>query len=654
MGWVQIGFLGALGAVAIPIIIHLVFGQRARQVDLGTLRFLKIVLSENIRRRRVKRWLLLALRIACAALLACLFARPYVLSPQRNGDDRLVVILIDRSASMGLRTQRGRLLDLAVAEARKIVATYGEGVQLQVAWFDADVHPLDAGEAPQADSNSAQAVYSLTDYGAALAWAGDLCMSSPRKSKEIYLLTDLQRSGLDRTPANPLPGDVDVHLVTINEPYPKNVAVTHATVPEATVRPGEPVTLTASLLNAGQLAAAKVPVVVHLRNGDRQQNHRGEIDLDAGASGSVQFELTDLAEGLWEGYVMAEVDDDLPFDDRRHVAFLVTPQLRVLLLDGDPGLAPPTAETYFLESALRLAAANESFAESPFVPTTVAADEGPWMPNPTDAELIVLANVENCGAADAKRLAEFVDAGGGLLVFTGDKVQAEGYRALEEVGLGVGKIGDIRTTDALPWRLDRWDVDHPVFRPFSDPQYGDLRRIAFQSHTRIEPRRDTLVLAQFRGNEPLLLQRDFGRGRVLWFTSACDRQWSDWPRSRLFVPLVHQMLSYLAGRASGDPVRYVLIDQTESLDHDMVPGVFARERFHQVVNIDPRESETDRFTPGELASRFGFRLQSDAGPATAGIVARTDLRSDEIWHWILLALLGVLLVENFLANRTPA
>ncbi|HEX3451127.1 MAG TPA: BatA domain-containing protein, partial [Isosphaeraceae bacterium] len=74
MHFIQVGMLGALAALAIPIIIHLLFRQRARTVDLGTLQFLKIVLRDNARRRRLKRWLLLALRMACVALIAFLFA----------------------------------------------------------------------------------------------------------------------------------------------------------------------------------------------------------------------------------------------------------------------------------------------------------------------------------------------------------------------------------------------------------------------------------------------------------------------------------------------------------------------------------------------------------------------------------------------------
>ena len=44
MQFVQFGMLGALGAGAIPVIIHLMFRTQARTVELGTLQFLKIVL----------------------------------------------------------------------------------------------------------------------------------------------------------------------------------------------------------------------------------------------------------------------------------------------------------------------------------------------------------------------------------------------------------------------------------------------------------------------------------------------------------------------------------------------------------------------------------------------------------------------------------
>src|SRR5262249_57556415 len=102
MHFIQFGMLGALATLAIPIIIHLMFRARARQVDLGTLQFLKVVLRDHARRRRLRRWLLLPFRLPSMALIAFLFARPYMLATEPAPGERLVVVLLDRSASMGL------------------------------------------------------------------------------------------------------------------------------------------------------------------------------------------------------------------------------------------------------------------------------------------------------------------------------------------------------------------------------------------------------------------------------------------------------------------------------------------------------------------------------------------------------------------------
>src|ERR1700678_2865634 len=141
MQFVQFGMLGALAALAIPIIIHLMFRRQARTVELGTLQFLKVVLRENSRKRRLKRYLLLALRLACVALIALLFARPLLLAEEPVAGDRLVVVLVDRSASMGLAGGT-RPIDRALAELRSIVARAGAGSKLEIAAFDRDVSPI--------------------------------------------------------------------------------------------------------------------------------------------------------------------------------------------------------------------------------------------------------------------------------------------------------------------------------------------------------------------------------------------------------------------------------------------------------------------------------------------------------------------------------
>jgi Aerotolerance regulator N-terminal len=649
MQFIQLGMLGALGALAIPIIIHLMFRQRARPIDLGTLQFLKVVLRDNARRRRLKRWLLLALRMACLAVIAFLFARPYMLATEPDAGDSLVVILLDRSASMGLKGSP-RPIDQAQIEARAILGRVGQQTQLEVATFDRVIHPLarPAGLALPAIEPTAAG----TDYGTALAWARDVLVRSSRSKKELHILTDLQRSGLDRGEAVRLPAEAEVHLRDFGRAFPKNVAVTGVTIAPRTIRPGERASITATVFNASPLPITKCSVRFHVAAGAQTRELERTIDLDGSASATVAFQLNELPEGLWRGHIEASTDDELPFDDRRFLAFSVAPPAHLLLVDGDPGQSLYESETYFLEAALRLASPTERYAKSPFDTRTVALVGGTGLPELRKTDAVVLANVEKLDVSDARRLAEFVERGGGLLVFTGDRVRREGSRALEAAGLGVGDILGPTTPTELPWRLERWDVRHPVFKPFGDPEHGDLRRPAFTAITRIKPDGQVRVLSWFRGGEPALLERTKGRGKVLWFTSACDRAWGNWPRGRMYVPMLHQMAAYVSGLTDGGPIRQ------EIAGDDRKPSVIELNGLVRVVNTDPFESDTARCTPKEFADHFGFQPPVPAGPSEARqlMPGRADdrLRSDEIWPWLALTLLGLLLMENFLANRTAA
>ena len=49
LGFIHLGFLAAGLAVAVPIVIHLLFRQRARRVEIGTLQVLRIVLRDQAR-----------------------------------------------------------------------------------------------------------------------------------------------------------------------------------------------------------------------------------------------------------------------------------------------------------------------------------------------------------------------------------------------------------------------------------------------------------------------------------------------------------------------------------------------------------------------------------------------------------------------------
>ena len=84
--------------------------------------FLRRIPYQSVQRRRIRHWLLLALRLAALALMVLAFGRPFFRRHGRwrrpaAGGAREVVVLLDRSYSMGYgdRWQRA----LAAARERR-------------------------------------------------------------------------------------------------------------------------------------------------------------------------------------------------------------------------------------------------------------------------------------------------------------------------------------------------------------------------------------------------------------------------------------------------------------------------------------------------------------------------------------------------------
>lgn len=659
-GFVQPIFLWALAGLAIPVVVHLVFKRRSRKIDLGTLRFLKSVLQANARSRNLKRWLLLAMRLVCVALLVGLFARPHWRGFETQASRQFLAILIDQSATMERRGASGRLVDQAVAEARQVLGTAGTAAECRVAFFDHAVHPIDTSDTNEKGASAVlkrlQAPANLsgsTNFSAAMAWARDVCVKSKQQQRQLVVITDLQRSGLDWAETEPLPPGVEVRVVDLGQPQTSNAAVSGVKIPAPVVRPGKSTTVTTSIFNAGPFALDKVDVVLHATKGDRQINLRQQVNLASGSTGLVDFETPELSEGLWRGYVQLEHDDDLKFDNKRWFAMLVAAPLNTLIVDGQPDEFPQRSASFYLSTSLRLAPPGEVAQERLFEPTVLPLEVETQWPDLKSMSLVVLANVSTISAPEAARLSKWVRAGGGLLVFAGEPTTPEGMKPLIDAGLGTGTIRGFATSNESPWRLEKWNADHPIFDLFGDMQRGDLSRRAFRGITRIDPASDVTVLARFSGGSPAVLERGLERGRVIWFAAGCDGNWSDWPRSRLYLPLNYQLLSYLGGLAEGGPVRNIVIDGLT--ERELTPGVFEEGNHWNAVNVSPRESETDRCTVSDLAKRFGFleegQSSTDSGNSQF-VAAGVDLRDDEVWQYVLMGLLGLILAEGFLANRT--
>jgi hypothetical protein len=216
--------------------------------------------------------------------------------------------------------------------------------------------------------------------------------------------------------------------------------------------------------------------------------------------------------------------------------------------------------------------------------------------------------------------------------------------------LSVGDITGTHTARDVPFRISDTVADHPMLTPFADPQHGDLHRLTFSGCTQVAPADEVRVLARFRDGTPLLLERQGGPSRIVWCTAAVSREHGEWSRSRLFLPLVHQLVRGAAGIAGAGPVR-------DLLAAGETPGVRQEGEVWEVRNLEPQESELERCTPEEFAQRLGVQLAANTSNALAPAATESagqELRTGEIWPWLWLAVVVCWLAEGVLANRTVA
>jgi hypothetical protein len=654
MGFVQASMLAAVAAVALPVIAHLIFRRRSRPVELGTLRFLKLAVRRDTRRRKLKRWFLLAMRVSCVVLVVLLFARPYRAETIGGGDAGLTVVLIDRSASMDRTVDGERLVDRALREKLPaVVARIPSRSRVEVAWFDSKVEPVAGtadGRVSPADLKAPAAHHGGTDFAAALTWAGSRCEAARGGGPlAVHMITDLQRSGFGSLDTLAFPKDVPVHVWDAGPAPSANVAVTEVRPASLMVKADQPAVVQATVLNARPEPLDQRPVRLRLANGAKSFTLPGSASAAPGGTTTVTFETPPLAPGLWQGVVSVAAEDGLPLDDARHVAVYAAARPRVLLLDGGARDVAALGEAYFLEAALRLAPPGETAPDAPFRPIVFPYGTDARLPDLREVDVLVLANVGGFPAADAAKVRSFLERGGSAVVFGGGKLTPQSGASYVSAGLSVGEVAGTHAARDVPFRVAEFDAEHPVLAPFADPQHGDLRRLTFSGCTKVVPAGGTDVLARFRDGTPLLLGRQAGSSRVLWCAASVGREHGDWSRSKLFLPLVHQLVRGAAGLTGAGPVR----DLPAAGE---APGVRPGGGVWEVRNLEPAESELEACPPEEFAKRLGVTLAADAGGPGAAEQKQDgdELRPGELWPWLWLALVACWLAEGVLANRTVA
>ncbi|MEY2411013.1 MAG: hypothetical protein QOF48_3683 [Verrucomicrobiota bacterium] len=732
--------LAGLAAVSVPIIIHLLNRRRFQKVIWAAMLFLKTSVEQNQRRMRIEDMILLALRCLLLALLAFALARPAILSNANDvlGQSKVTgVIILDNSQSMGMSDGTATRFDKARHVAEQALDSMPSGSATAV--FLASDVVQGAIPEPTFDLNLARKILReapltdrATDVFPAVEKALDTLKGRLALRKEIYLVTDGGANGwrqlseihraLERSKS-----EIKAHIILVNEHEEKNLSLSDLRLASGLSPVKQPLRFEARVANHGKEEVRNTRVSLSV-DGEPPTDEFTLDSIPGGATKSVTMFTKLRTEGFHA--VTARIGEDrLPADDHRTVAVRAIKEVKVLLVDGEPGSEARDSEVFYLRNAL--VPVTPDAAPDYFIKTATITGPELSQARLDDYDAVVLANVPDFGEATVRAVESYLRRGGGLMIFPGGRVSVPFYndQLFKRLKMLPAEFGAARGQSDQEDKfvtLQEKDYEHPIVDLWNDPGSGKLGSARFFKYYELKPAEIARspgnkattgdagggasrgagalmagsdaglprVVLKFSDGTPAMMERPWGLGRVVQFSSTADTAWNDLAVRLAWVPLIHRTLGSIVQRQDeglnirvGD--RFVRRVPSEYLDKD---ATFFKPRQRDVVRemrrvelangwptvqfeqtdlagiydatvgeppfalkfaaqSDPSESSLDELTPAQLTTLRDVANVVTWSPnmSLRGLVekGRTGL---EFWLPIVILCLALAAVETFLGQ----
>ncbi len=609
--------LWGLGGAAVPILIHLFNRRRFKTVAWAAMDFLLSSSKMTSRRLKILQALLLLTRMGIVSLLVLGLARPYMTGVFFGGalarSKSSAVIILDNSYSMGLREGNETNFDVAKEVAGNVVSSFERGDSLTYILMAASPEVLTEGNPSpkkvQSLIKNSELSDGRTDILSGLLKGTEILASEKNTRKELFLITDCQKSGwgvgnsggwekfnqfLSSAKVQP-----KIYLLDVSRQAAENVTVSSIELPAYPCGVGKKymveVGARSSLARGtgvppvhGQDAHATKPVFTLFLDDEMKEVRRAEGSEFKDGVSRARLVFSADEPGIHWGKVEVPADS-LEADNARYFIWEARRSVPILCVDGaDSGDGFQSGIAYLAyafapEKQWHGRLARGRHGEDAHAVSSMGMERTQGMSNILDPKVIsveqfweedlgqynivVLSNVRTISGRMYEELSDFVRNGGGLMIFLGDNVDSveysERYGSAAKsflpcaIGSTKGEFpgeGKFRISD-FGFRISHSAFDNPQSTIHMG---GDLSTARFYKFFSVDPDTsdpDVDVLAAFQDGSPYLVEKQFGRGKTILFTSSCDLKWSNLPLKPVFLPLVHRLAYYLV---SGADERYKL------------------------------------------------------------------------------------------------
>lgn len=692
-------FLFALLTVVIPLIIYLLNIRKPKRIRFSTLAFFDSLKTTALKRIRIKRWLLLAIRSLAIVMLVLAASRPFLpagLGWESASQPKISGFLIDNSPSMERVDRNGpyirqalqvveELLEMSRPDDRALLdVTNGASLNLPALsprnissrLTDIDIQP--AGNYTELRIN---------DLINKLEQARE-------PNKILYVITDGQRTQFRKLAQQETEGrpGINIQFIHIGEAEPMNTGFAGVEVIESNSADQGGVKLRATVKNYGSQTTGNLFLNLIVDNElisqqpfelNPDDNRKFEIDLPDGAAAATSSEL--VIEG-----------DELTFDDHYYVSLRLPEARSLLVLEG-------TNENRVYQSYLRplLDIITE---ESERIAITTANAESFEVNRLAEYDAFILDGLQSVPDYLGQALTDRVQSGAGLLLLPSSNGNLNSYNRLLSVS-GAGGYTNIRGAYGSFEPVDRMArprEGHPVLETIFDKTEEEEIRLNtpeifyFFAIDEASGSRAVSILDTQTGI-PLFRDVSMGNGRIIFSAIGTDAGWSNFPIKPFFAPFYFRLVDYLVqgervvlqNHTLGEPFRVLLDESIESAEI-IKDGVSSLPQLRQTFQGTEVSYDARDWTPGRTTLRANgepilFSVNMDAMESqlksleeaeaeqllnsvfenvrvirsgSVGSEFMTNLETAsfgrEIWHWFIIIAIILLLLESIVSRLYKA
>ncbi len=543
MNFLNAILLGGATASLAPLVIHVLNRARFRQVDWGAMHLLDAAVHSNKRRVHWESLLLLLLRCLIPALLALTLARPVLTQLQSAGSGNVesLGLLLDNSLSMSAADQDGSLLSRASSQIGQI-ADHSSAKEIRLWTTSTPISPespqrLDDLPAHGSSSPADALIYGLRQLQAMPTVARQLVFASDFQASQWQSLSDgdLRTIG-QQAQSPPFPCDMVLLPVTLAQPA-ENLSIE----------------LVDAQAFANQHAAYRLSAKVHNHSRNDKKDLRivfradgselssRTISLLAGASEQIDFGCSFEDVGWHTIAVHIEDPGSVRGDDWSILVVQVTPTQRIVIIDSLAESGMFRGASRFLQLAL---APFENSSDNPYrIDVVDSAELKPQLLDEADA--VIVANISSWEKRTVEMLEQFVDTGGGLLVFAQESFAEDAPNRLTSMPdkllpMQFGPSRSVAADSAVslvapPGNLPalQFLVPNSGIKELHWTRWLDLSPSSASNVTTAAD-----VLLEFDNGLPFLVRQNHDAGVVLQCASTCADEWSNYPSQAAFVPLM--------------------------------------------------------------------------------------------------------------------